>query len=76
MFASRNPKDGAIYKVKEVIDKKVNAPVLRAEKFAYTSEHVFIDNGNINGKGIPEELDRDWYIKEAIGRLRDFGIDY
>lgn len=75
VFASRNPEDGAIYKVKEVMDSKANALTLRAEKFAYTSEHVFIDNGDINGKGIPERLDRGWYIEEAKSRLRDFGID-
>lgn len=75
VFASRNPEDGAIYKVKEVMDKKANALTLRAEKFAYTSEHSFIDNGDINGKAIPAKLDFDWYIGQAKERLRDFGID-
>lgn len=42
-------------------------------------ELVFIDNGDVRGKTIPEYLDYTWYIAEAWSRIDDFKaktIDY
>lgn len=65
VFASKRSSDGKIGRVKS---GKHNA-----EKFATTSEHVFIDNGNIIGKTCPVYLDKNWYIDLANERLRQFG---
>ena len=66
VFASKRPHDEGIFKVKRV-DKK-------PEKFACTSEHVFIDNGDIHGKPATDYLDRRWYIDLAYKRLEQFGV--
>lgn len=66
VFASKRPHDGGIFKVKRVGKKP--------EKFACTSEHVFIDNGDIHGKPAPDYLDRRWYIDLAYKRLKQFGV--
>ena len=66
VFASKRPHDGGIFKVKRVGKKP--------EKFACTSEHVFIDNGDIHGKLAPDYLDRRWYIDLAYKRLEQFGV--
>lgn len=66
VFASKRPRDGGIFKVKRVGKKP--------EKFACTSENVFIDNGDINGKTAPDFLDRRWYIDLAYKRLEQFGV--
>ena len=42
----------------------------------YNSEHIFIDNDNIINKKCPNYLDKQWYIDEAIKRLKSFGIKY
>lgn len=67
---------GKVFRV--FANKDHSAPQLRklkngsAEKISYTPEHVFIDNGDVKGKKIPDTLDRDWYIKTAWGRIKDF----
>ena len=67
VFASNRESDGALFK------KKSNK---NPEKFANTSEKVFIDNENIVGKTVPEYLDKEWYIELAYDRIRQFlGID-
>lgn len=66
VFASKRPHDGGFFKVKRVGKKP--------EKFACTSEHVFIDNGDIHGKPAPDFLDRRWYIDLAYKRLKQFGV--
>ena len=66
VFASKRQHDGGIFKVKRVGKKP--------EKFACTSEHVFIDNGDIHGKPAPDFLDRRWYIDLAYKRLEQFGV--
>jgi DNA polymerase len=68
VFASTDPEDTAIYKVK---DKK---GVLTPEKFANTPLHCFIENSDINGKKPAEKLDRNWYIELAKTRLKQFGV--
>ena len=44
------------------------------EKFGNTPEHCFIDNGNVNGKTTPNNLDRSWYINLAKDRLNQYGV--
>lgn len=65
VFASAREKDGAIYKVKEGSNPA---------KFANSPEKCFIDNGDIWGKKCPDYLDKEWYVKLTIERLKDFGI--
>ena len=66
VFASNDPDDTIIGKVKT----KGGKP----EKFANTPEKCFLDNGHVNGKAIPEKLDRGWYIALAKERLKQFGV--
>ncbi len=48
----------------------------KIEKFADISEHCFIDNTEVKEKGVPENLDREWYIALAKKRLSNkFGMD-
>ena len=65
VFASNVSGHGSICKVKTT--KK------NAEKFANTPKHTFLDNGDITGKTVPDNLDRQWYIDLAHERLRQFG---
>ena len=69
VFASRNESDTAIYKVKN------KNGVLKAEKFADTPLHCFIENGDINGEKPPLKLDKQYYIELAKKRLKDYGVD-
>ena len=66
VFASNDPSDGIIAKVKNV-DKN-------PEKFADTPDNCFIDNSNVNGKKVPSKLDKQWYIDLALKRLKQFGV--
>jgi DNA polymerase len=52
--------------------KKVNE--LAVEKFANTPEHCFIYNDSVNGKKVPNKLDKKWYIELAEKRLKQFGM--
>ena len=70
VFASRDKSDGALYKVKTKGDRG-DVP----EKFAGCPDHCFIDNGDVREKGVPEKLDRDWYIAEAWRRINRFTKD-
>lgn len=63
VFASNDPNAPTIYKVKG--EDKI-------EKIAGTPEHVFVDNGNIINKKCPKELDKQWYIKQAIDMANTF----
>lgn len=65
IFASKNPKDGTVYKVKGN----------RLFKFANTSEKSFIYNGDITGMKTPLELDYQWYINIAKERLYQYGME-
>ena len=67
VFASRDESDGALYKVKTKGDRG-DVP----EKFAGCPDHCFIDNGDVREKGIPEKLDKVWYVKEAWRRIERF----
>lgn len=66
VFASTDPSDGPIGRVK---DGK-----WRPEKFGCTSEHVFIDNGDLSGVKCPDKLDKKWYVDLARTRLGQFGV--
>ena len=63
VFASTRPTDGGIFKV-----KKGKNP----EKFANTSEHCFIENGDVNGFEVPDYLDRQFYIDMATRHVNQF----
>ncbi len=67
VFASKNKNDTYIGKQKEE-----GATI---EKFANTSDNVYIDNDDITNKKIPSKLDKNWYIELAYKRLKDFGIE-
>lgn len=63
VFASNDLKNTSIFKV-----KKGKNP----EKFANVPECCFIYNDEVRNKGVPPELDREWYISLAYDRLRQF----
>ena len=66
VFASRMSGDTYIGKC-----KKKGATI---EKFGNTPERCFIENGDINGKTIPRQLDHQWYIDLAKERLLQYGV--
>lgn len=66
VFASTRESDGMIGRVK--------AGKAKPEKFGNTSEHSFIDNGDVHGKKCPSYLDKSWYIQLAKTRLAQFGV--
>lgn len=66
VFASTRESDGMIGRVK--------AGKAKPEKFGNTSEHSFIDNGDVYGKKCPDYLDKAWYIQLAKTRLAQFGV--
>lgn len=63
VFASKDKKDGVIYKVKGK-DK--------FEKIANTPDHCFIENEFVTGITPPDKLDKQYYINLANKRLNDF----
>lgn len=65
VFASLDPADGTIYKVK---GEQLN-------KFPNTSEHAFIVNDDITGAPVPAKLNRNWYIDLAKERLKQYGYE-
>lgn len=66
VFASTRESDGMIGRVK--------AGKAKPEKFGNTSEHSFIDNGDVHGEKCPDYLDKGWYIQLAKTRLVQFGV--
>lgn len=66
VFASTRESDGMIGRVK--------AGKAKPEKFGNTSEHSFIDNGDVHDKKCPSYLDKSWYIQLAKTRLAQFGV--
>lgn len=65
VFASTDPVDGPVHKVKGN----------RYNKFAVTSEHSFLESGDITGMKCPDKLDKQWYIDLAKTRLTQFGVN-
>jgi DNA polymerase len=70
IFASKNENDGSVQKVKYIMPTYDRAYY----KFANTSVHSFIENGDITGAKVPAKLDKQWYINLAKERLRQYGI--
>lgn len=69
VFASKNPTDGVIVKVKNINGKP------QLTKFANTSPNSFIINDNIICAKVPKKLDKNWYILLAYKRIKEkFGI--
>lgn len=68
VFASASDQDGLIYKC-----KNTGKGLDKFDKFANTPERCFLVNGDITGKPVPANLDRQWYINLAHERLRQFG---
>lgn len=66
VFASLNKNAGGLVKV----SLRTGNP----EKVANSPEHCFMWNDAIDGVKVPSELDKNWYIKKAKGRLADFGV--
>lgn len=66
VFASKRPTDGRLLKCKmtEKGEKK--------DKFGNTPNQCFINNGCVDGLGVPTHLDRQYYIDLAWKRIRDF----
>ena len=46
----------------------------KGEKFGGTPDHCFIWNDSVDSVGVPDKLDRAWYITEAKKRLESFGM--
>lgn len=65
VFASLNPDDSTLFKVREG-ERKARA------KFGHCPDHCFIDNSDMRGKGVPMHLDKEYYIKLAKKRLSGF----
>lgn len=67
VFACKDGIDcGTIYKCKWNVDRR--------DKVANTPTKAIIHNEDIEGKSVPEYIDRQWYIDLANERLRQFGV--
>lgn len=64
VFASTNPKDGGIFKI-----KVENGAVAKIEM---TPESCFVINEDIRGWSLPNNLDKQWYISLANRRIKEF----
>lgn len=67
VFASTNPNDGTL--------KKVKSEGAKPEKFALCPDRCFIWNQSVVGVKVPTYLDKEYYISLAIKRIEDFGIE-
>ena len=65
-FASTRESDGAL--------RKKHSETGSYEKISLTSEHNFINNGDIRNVKTPNYLDKKYYINLAKKRLEDFGV--
>lgn len=74
-FASTRETDPQLFKVKLTTNKEGDT-VKSIQKVSLNSNHVFINNNDITNEKCPDYLDKDWYIEEAIKRLKSFGIKY
>lgn len=66
VFASIDKNKGGLFKLHN--DKE------KPDKFPSTPENLFIINENVNGKNVPDELDKQFYINMAKERLEKFGV--
>lgn len=65
VFASKDVNDGRLLKCDGVRNPA---------KFGNTPDHCFIDSGDIIGKPIPNNLDKEYYVELVKKRLEDFGV--
>ena len=63
VFASKDNRDGTLYKVKDVKGK------LRTEKTAATPINAFIYNDSVQGVKCPDKLDKQWYVDLSYYRI-------
>ena len=63
VFASKDNRDGTLYKVKNVNGK------LRTEKTAATPINAFIYNDSVQGVKCPDKLDKQWYVDLSYYRI-------
>ena len=73
VFASKDPQDGSIFKVKKKV--RGGEETMVGEKFANTPEACFVFNDKIEGLPVPIKLDKQWYIDLARKRLVDYGVN-
>ncbi|MBQ7075934.1 MAG: hypothetical protein IJM94_03935, partial [Clostridia bacterium] len=66
VFASNDIQDGRLL--------RCGGKKGKGEKFGNTSEHCFIFNDSVEGVKVPQTLDKQWYIKLAKKRLKDYGV--
>lgn len=64
VFASKDVSKAGLFKV-----HKERGTTAKVEG---TPLHCFIYNDEVNGVGIPEELDKSWYVEVAKKRINDF----
>ena len=67
VFASKDRKDGCMYKVKGEDGS--------LEKVSDCPEHCFIYNGDVKGKKAFDKIDRQWYVNLTKRRLEKFGYE-
>lgn len=67
-FASCDDTDGRLLKCKST-EKGA-----KKDKFGSTPDKCFIINDDLSNMGIPDKLDRQWYVELTIKRLNDFGV--
>lgn len=65
VFASTDQDDLQLFKLKKG----------SLEKIGFVPKHGFIDNGNVKNKKVPPSLDREWYLRLAQSRVKDFEGD-
>lgn len=65
VFASTRPTDGRILKCRSGSNPA---------KFGNTPDSCFIVNDDVKTMKCPVHLDKQWYIKTALSRLKDFGV--
>lgn len=66
VFASKSAGDAGLYKLHQNKTKP--------DKFPSTPTNCFIDNEDVNGKSVPDKLDRQFYINMAKERVQGYGI--
>ena len=69
VFASKDMRNGRMIKC-----KTLNNGTFKKDKFGNTPDHCFIWNESTENVKCPEDLDKEWYIKLAERRLKDYGL--
>lgn len=69
VFASKDMRNGRLIKC-----KALDNGTFKKDKFGNTPDHCFIWNESTENVKCPEDLDKEWYIKLAEQRLKDYGL--